>query len=270
MSNQATSAVLSGAGFYRLFDDDPVLGRLYEIQQSCRALVIGPESDFDQYDVYYLDPIAPHQIQRAILTPDRPWVAPVNVDLVGGYPSEVPGKPSIPGGIFVTPSNQFATFVPGASPPYPNRLQVSARVDILAYTGTLPPILPKRARRLLQATVGLSGTGENPLYFPVYGRRSYDVFVGFPVGGAPANSVDVTINGIVLGVSEGDYAPIELMSATTISTAGTPRLKFYYDVETSGSLGRFDLLEVILDNTNVLDPWNGKDQGLDFRLELAD
>ena len=262
----ASESVLQGQKFYRIVDEDPRPGALIPVDASATAIVVGPDSDFAQYEIYYLDVLAPNGIRRATISVDRPWLATTFVDLTpaSGFSSPIPGKPSIPGQIYVIPADIFGDTDP--------QFESSPTIDLIVYTGALPAQLPNRARKSRRGSLPFN-VGQNFFNFPAYGRRYFDIEIAIQefVG-----SFDFEVNGgtVILPYNESEGSQFSnitnLVPSTTLDSAGTRVFKFLYDALKPDGSGRFDVVQIFVENATAQNLAGQPLGGVTLKLELGD
>jgi hypothetical protein len=197
----ANQSILEGNEFYRItrlaFSDEEnaVFGSLIPVDVGFNALVVGPNSSFDNYECFYPDPLADGGIAVANFSTGSPFIGAVAPSPSAKYEGETFDTPKI---AYIRPRNVLVPLevaTPGVGPffdDFPTPL-----IDIIAYTGKLPPSLPQE-----RAVVSKGG------YFKtdsIAAGRGHTI-EGFGRKAFTANirnnsivTVDVVIKGVMVG-----------------------------------------------------------------------
>lgn len=174
-NNPDVNAVRRSQQFYRLFDEVPNAGAIYQVDVSAQAIFIGPNSDVAEVNVQYADPDAPFGIREAIVSVGGPFVGQLDVDLTQTIPST--GQPQR---ILIAPTdvvnNAYQRPTGGGLNPA-RRYNVPANIDVMVALSPLPQIPTQRADRTFRfpqvpyENAAGAGNGSTDLVIPVYGRR---------------------------------------------------------------------------------------------------
>lgn len=187
--NNADNAVIRGQEYYRLKQTIDSPGDIFEVDQSTRAIYIGPDSDISEVRVTYYDPESPTGLSTADVSINGPFVGRIDSLLATKIP--VTGQKAR---ILVSPvdivDNTYRRTLTG---PFANfrEFNVPAKLDLMCALKTLPSIPQVRADRTLRfpntpyEISAPSGSGGTDLIIPIYGRRMVSVqvvaaaFVGY-------------------------------------------------------------------------------------------
>lgn len=168
--NFGSESVIQGQAFYRIKKLANNSGDIFPVNISAKAIVVGPESDFAEYTIYYFDPVKNSRVSVATLSSDQPFIGRLGVDLSDSYPSSAIGSlPPIPGQLFIAPRDLYnsayftATGIVNAYRP---------RIDLLVYTKDVPVVPDKRPTYRVRTAMQGSAAVVNVAAFPVYGRRA--------------------------------------------------------------------------------------------------
>jgi hypothetical protein len=193
----ASQSVLDGLDFYRLFQGIGP-GDIFEIDESTRAIFVGPDSDINEFRLYYLDRNAPASTQIADISPGVPFLGRLDALMGQQYPAGPPGRivlqttvvlpplPATPGATGIVPDA-----IPGLPAPDADSIfyYLPPVIDVFAYTGATPGGIPTTRNPIIHRQAIAVFDNQNPTYLllPAYGRRLADVrvtritaFVGAP------------------------------------------------------------------------------------------
>lgn len=291
--NDAAKAVLRGQEYFRLKQTIQSPGDIFEIDESTRAMYIGPDSDIAEVRATYYDPDRSQGLDTVDVAVNGPFVGRFDSLLATKVPST--GQPAR---ILVSPvdivDNSYAR--PAAFPAGPLRsFNVPAKIDLISSLKTLPEIPAVRADRTLRfpntpfEESPVFGTdGSTDLIIPVYGRRFITVqivnaaFVGYAasfflvalqpgtpsdplfMGSAdaiPVASVGSTRNTVLRSTSETLEFPIT-------GTAPAETITFRPDIA-KGPKGLGDLLIInILENPTGTPPQST--EFVDIYVKMSD
>lgn len=172
----ANEYALNAQEFFRLNTEISSAGDIYESEQGCHALAIGPESDISRVNITYYDRQATNFVQQTQISPDRAFVGRIDaVNNAGQYqPSGRPGRILIwpdeiydplwrPDGFAVGDVIQFLT----------------PRLDVIQYFSPQNSLVSRRNNRTFYAQnfpIPINGAGPPSnlsyiLMVPFYGRR---------------------------------------------------------------------------------------------------
>lgn len=271
----ASESVLAGQPVYRIFQESIQYPTLIEVDESAQAIVVGPQSDFGSFDLYYPDILVASGIAKATITPDRPWLARTNANLADSYKPVAKSIPTAPGKLLIVPSDFEVPFT-GIFPPKPLFEPV---VDLLVYTSSLPAILPKRTTRIFKGPTAITDAANNPVSYsiPTYRRRFTTIIIDILdyVG-----NFDVTVKGyqkyFPVGTGASGFKTVILKGPTNIDNTVAPaRFVFKYDAQSVAAAalgGIFEafILEFSNENPAMQDPSTFPNLGVQMHVELSD
>ena len=175
MANPAENAVLRSQEFYRLKQIVQSPGDIYEIDESTKAIYIGPDSDIGEILLTYFNPESPLAIETAKIAVNGPFVGRVDALLQTRIPST--GQPAR---LLVSPVDIVDNaYTPPASLAF-RRFNIPAIIDMIAALKELPAIPETRADRTLRLSsvpyeadpvAPPADDGSTDILIPIYGRR---------------------------------------------------------------------------------------------------
>lgn len=187
--NPAVDSVLASQEFYRLKQVVQSPGDIYEIDESAKAIYIGPDSDISEVQITYYDPlVVGTNLQQANVAVNGPLVGRVDASMVRQVPTTMQ-----PARILAAPNdlvdNAYARPVVGIFGPPLRSFNVPAVIDLIVALKQLPDIPSVRADRTFRfpqvpfepPTAGPT-TGGTDIVLPVYGRRMTSIQVLAPAG----------------------------------------------------------------------------------------
>jgi hypothetical protein len=167
-------SVIRGQEYFRLKQVVQSPGDIYELNESTRAVYIGPDSDIAEARITYYNPSEPLGLETADVSVNGPFVGRVDALLATQVPST--GQPArilvspvdIVNNAYVRPS------VFGTAPL--RRFNIEAQIDLICALKTLPSIPQTRADKTLRFPNVPFGTDTPPdqstdIVIPIYGRR---------------------------------------------------------------------------------------------------
>jgi hypothetical protein len=174
MADQDINAVLRSQEYYRLKQVVQSPGDIYEINESAKAIYIGPDSDIGEVQVTYFNPDEPSALETAVVSVNGPFVGRVDALPKTRVPST--GQPAR---ILVTPVDIVDPNYSFAATAAARSFNVPAQIDLIVALKTLPTIPAVRADRTLRLAgvpfyskaFGMLDDGSTDLFFPIYGRR---------------------------------------------------------------------------------------------------
>ena len=146
-------------------------GDVYESEQGCSAVVVGPQSDISRVRLSYYDDNAQAQgfMQQAFVTPDRGFIGPISARNEATYqPSNVKGR------ILINSDDVFQPAYNPGSFASDERIQISPILDVIQYFGSPPNVLPQRADKLYRWDSPILINPNNKacaIIIPYYGRK---------------------------------------------------------------------------------------------------
>ena len=190
LANQsdAVQAVLRGQEYWRLKQVIQSPGDIFEIDQSTRALYIGPDSDISEVRATYYNPDTPTGLETADISPAGPFVGRFDSLLATTVPSTGQKARLLVSPVAIVSNNYVR---PPPSPfAIPQRsFNIPAQIDLIAALKELPDIPAVRADKTFRfpsvpfETVGAGFTdGSTDLIIPIYGRRLISVQIVAPSG----------------------------------------------------------------------------------------
>lgn len=194
MPNQDIGAVQRAQEYFRLKQIVQSPGDIYEIDESSKAIYIGPDSDIGEVQVTYFNPDEPLSLETAVVSVNGPFVGRIDALMATNVSST--GQPAR---ILVSPVDVVDNaYVPPASAAL-RRFNIPAVIDLMVALQELPELPAVRADRTLRfsqvpydaPTVPPPDDGSTDLIIPIYGRRMVTVTV---IG----NGADVQISLVTL------------------------------------------------------------------------
>ena len=240
-----SKAVLDSQEVYRINQPLRTAGDVFELDGSCRALVIGPQSDIANYNVDYYDTQASNRISRLGLSAGAPRIGRLDAYGELHFPALV-GSPSAP--IIVTPGDLYIdSYTPRGfnenteliyfEPPY---------VDLVAMfdaPGSLATAV--RANKIYRyGSIFTYGLFTDVWYLvPVYGRRLVTVAMR---NSDPVITIDYSIELVRMVIGQGSgvdfgLCPLKQVASGTLGVASD-----LSQVITASTNGMWDVLQVKL------------------------
>lgn len=272
----ASSGILQGNDFYRITrlafsdEEDAVFGSLIPVDVGFNALVVGPNSGFDNYECFYPDPLADGGIAVACFSTGAPFIGTVapDADPNASYPDAF-GTPKI---AYIRPRNvliPIGLVTPGTGPfwdDFPLPL-----IDVIAYTGKLPPTFSRERAVISKAgyfETGLAAIGRGHT-IEGFGRKAFTV----NVRNNSLITVNVVIKGVMVGNGPVDGAvgpfgvpePHTLLASTAVATKTS--LSFGHDAAADGY---FDYYVVEVDSATTTLPSDGTATAVYISMEVQD
>ena len=217
LPNQPASdvAVLDSQEFFRIRQDVTSPGDLWEIDNSTRAIYIGPQSDVAEVRLQYLDnqAIGGDSVQIADVSVGGPFVGRLDSLLATPYPvTNQQGRILAYPVDIVDPT--YERPILGVSS-VTRSYNVPPQIDLICALKDLPSIPSVRPDRTLRYKVpvdhsnGAGGTGQTDLVIPIYGRRLVSIYVMTPA--MTPNTISVYMVALQPGVS----APAKLVGSVS-------------------------------------------------------
>ncbi|MDP2607255.1 MAG: hypothetical protein Q8S00_32360 [Deltaproteobacteria bacterium] len=215
----ASNAIINeGQKFYRI--NQPALGNgdIFEVDQSVKAIVVGPLSDFAEYSVYYYDPITDLAVNLATISSDQPFIG----DLLVRLDQQYRGARGLSGKIIVTTKDLYIpTAFAGAIAPSTSDI-FPPNIDLLFYT-TPPNTIPdKRPSRVIRTAISAAAAvAVHSFHFPSYGRRIISISL---VDASSAIAASLSVSGTNFAYPSGDFYSDTVPMIATLggTTAMTP------------------------------------------------
>ena len=139
---RTSDQIAAGQPQWRLFTQVQTQGEIYEIDNSCTAMALGPESDFGQIQISYLDTsLAPTLVGSVKLTPQYPFGGRIAPRLDTSYPLSPPRKGRVLASLI---DNFNVGYLPsGFNVTKMQLFQVLPNLDIIGWQ-QMPPSLPQK------------------------------------------------------------------------------------------------------------------------------
>lgn len=172
-ANQDVGAVTRSQEFFRLKQIVQSPGDIYELDESAKAIYIGPDSDVSEVLVTYFNPDEPLGLEQAVVSVNGPLVGRID-----SLPAKtVVPSTSQPARILVSPvdivNNEYADPDTAATRQY----NIPAVIDLFVALKALPDIPQTRADRTIRLPRVPYGPGANStdIVVPIYGRKMITV-----------------------------------------------------------------------------------------------
>jgi len=273
---QASESIRQGQQIYRYKQEVESAGFGIELDISTQAIVVGPDSDFNEYSVIYFDPTRGLRATLGTITPDRPWIGRLDsrVDLQPGkLTTKTVGGLDIPyntGRIIVIPENSFdiRDFEPFGSQNFVVQKPVA---DVIGYTSSANFVAEKRANPKVITPVFVEPGTEVRYFFPFYGRRCF-TFV----------TTDSNLEASLLGVNflTSNTSPFFSTEFPIGVNFDASQVRYHYETNITGrngqpnsldSYGGYDYLIVRFSApAGSNDPADFDDGGYNFLLSTSD
>jgi hypothetical protein len=190
-------SVLRGQEFFRLKQELQSAGDIFEIDESTKAIYIGPQSDVSEIRVAYFDPSAPSGMQTTIVSPNGPLIGRVdslNAQVVAS--TGLAGRMLVTAADFIDPNYERPV---GNVNLKPSRTYlIRPIIDLICALKPLPDIPDIRADKTYRfPSVPIDGDAADEstdIIIPLYGRRLTTVWFVVPIGLA----LEVVFMGAVL------------------------------------------------------------------------
>lgn len=281
----ATNVIVNNAQeVFRIKQDVVNNGDIFRIDQSVRAIAVGPQSDFSEYSIYYLD--SPIQAaEELIVNPDQSWVGRLDAKENVTYPNS-----DVLGSLIAVPKNLY---IPDAIPSsFDRTLIYPPRVDLLFYTQGAEQVPDKRPPRTWRTALNIPADpplSSQETLFPVYGARQWQFRL--LQAQAVANDYNVSIFGYKFMFPTGD-SPInnalirdKIGEVTTQTLTGAQSIGMVWNATTGAAIftsfgtgpavaagGYYDYIGVGVstDNVNGNDPASFQTGGAQLFFEARD
>lgn len=254
---------LQGQTQFRLYTQILSPGDIYESEQSCHAIAIGPNSDLNNVNVIYFDPIPKSILDGAglpvrdesmvgslVVSPDRPFIGRIDVrmDAPGRYPiTGQPGRILFAAADIVDPLWKDANGIAGDGYIYQ-----AIYLDIIQYFQPPSSLTPQRSDRVYSYQYFDEGTdplvNDAYLVIPAYGRKSG--FFSFINRGITPH--DVEIIGVNFATTSRTPSGAIQTSVYLGAMAVDGSDEYQYDSSVDGS---FDLFALRVANYDQAEPF---------------
>lgn len=169
----ALEASRNGQEVWRLFTPLESSGDIYESELSCRAAVIGPDSDIARANITYYDVQNANQANTASISVNKPYIG--RLDALASRTFQTGDQARL----LISPLDLVPP--PGYRPPSAGATDpietVVPNIDLLFYLGEVPGYIGPRSNRVYLFEQLPSFSSLNPQWFliPFYGRRFAEV-----------------------------------------------------------------------------------------------
>lgn len=288
----ASISIIKGNAFYRIkaqavdAQDSSLTslgpGDLIPVDVGFSAIAVGPESDYEKYELFYSDPTAPGGVQKIPFSKDAPFIGRITADNATAFP----GSDGELGKVFIRIAD-IGTLQSATSGAPAEVAIAEALADIIVYTGEVPSFLPtKRVPKIRSSNVSLEIPLLVPYSFliPGYGRRLLSVTLNkmsIPVATVISATVEgirlynplvstAAGDGLILSGKTVDQLSITELLASTVVPNTPDTLSFAYNADVDGD-GYFDMYRVfVTTDVNVLASDSQRGQGFRVNLEVRD
>lgn len=248
---------LAGADYFRLNTPLVSAGDLYESQQSCHALALGPESDISRVNVNFLDSQSPQALNGLRIGPVRDFVG--RVDALNNSALYLPSNR--PGRVLIWPDEIYdPNYIPnsGFNPDFDVIQFITPQLDVIQYFK--PPVSLQSQRvdktfyfQDFPLPEGLALNNSYNLMIPYYGRRyAYISFTNWS-NILPVGNIDYEIVGVNFAIAlTGVGGPFEkhgetVLLATTAVNGGSQQVL----IVTAPQHGMFDMIRIRMQRTDA-------------------
>lgn len=208
--------VLRSQEFFRLKQTLVNQGDIFELEESAKAIYIGPDSDIAEVQITYYNPDAPLNLETAIVAVNGPFVG--RVDALNATKVASTGQPAR---ILVAANDIVSNSYASPDSLALRSFNVPAVIDLMVALKGLPAIPEVRSDRTLRFNQvpydtdpsGGGDDGSTDLIVPIYGRRMATVDV---ISKNP--DVDITVSLVNL-LPGADTVPRQLGTITIPGSA---------------------------------------------------
>lgn len=225
---------IGGSEFFRLRTPLSSPGDIYESEQSCHALAIGPQSDIANVNVAYFDSQAPAFMQSLVISANRAFVGRVDARNDAKYdPAHRPGRI-----LFWSDDLYDPKFRPRSAAPSDTVLFEAPVFDVIQYFTPQASLTPQREDKEFTYQNYLLSTGTLFIVVPYYGRKY--CYVEFTNREVTPNTFGIsTVNYAITQDSSGNPYHQETVIRAPAAVAGGATVT---NIIRSGSQGVFDAL----------------------------
>jgi hypothetical protein len=285
---EAKISIIAGNGFYRIKAQavDTASsslsalgpGDLIPIDVGFSAIAVGPESDYENYELFYADKTAPGGLQRIPFSPKCPIVGRISADNDTEYPDS--GGEKAKAFIRIVDNGTLNGFIDGDLSA--NRI-AEALADIIVYTGSVPASIPTcRVPGKRSAYIATDSAQSQNFWMPAYGRR----ILSLSASNAGGNAVTAAVSAVrlfrpllsttVVPAQEPLSGKTAFQITTTVLVASAPvpsaplAFDFSYNADTDG-LGYFDFVRVSIGtDSSALPSDSFRGIGVYINMEVRD
>ncbi|HZJ67685.1 MAG TPA: hypothetical protein VFD36_29480 [Kofleriaceae bacterium] len=168
--SQDVGAVQRSQEFYRLKQVIQSPGDIFELNESAKAIYIGPDSDLAEVQVTYFNPDEPDSLETAVVSVNGPLVGRLD-----SLPSTIVSSTGQPARILVSPVDIVNNDYNDPDQDGILRHIVPAKIDLLVALKALPDIPQTRADRTIRLSRVPYIDATTDIIVPVYGRRMMTV-----------------------------------------------------------------------------------------------
>jgi hypothetical protein len=266
-----SQGTLDGNSFYRVNalavggkNSDVSIGDLIPIDVGFNAIVVGPDSDYEKYELYYPDPLAEGTLQQVAFSADSPFIGAVFPNGVAEYPG-TNGQKAL---AFVRPVESPLAF------PFLG-IDSNPETDLILYTGT-PPIQLPRGRVVKNrrgfVPVGAPGPGliRANHSMPGFGRGYFGAHVK---NRTLAQSIDVIVQGITsyypASTAGTANSIIDTTLVASVAVAAGGELRYQHDSRVDGFFDYF-VVNITTGGADILPSDSATQQSIFLSMEVRD
>jgi len=164
----SVQSVLSGQNYYRILSEFTSSDIVFPVENSMTAALVGPESDFDEYDLTFFDPTT-STVQKIVVTKDRPWFGRLDSLPSSLLPNGVPNV------ISVSPRNLFDAVSLAEASGADSPIVKIPTIDFVVYFGGDLPQAAGRSSRRITLPVSVLLDKASSVIIPVFGRATWSI-----------------------------------------------------------------------------------------------
>lgn len=240
----ASSAVANSSGFFRLRTELASPGDIYESDESCHAISLGPESDISVVNVNYFDPDSPGFLNQLAVSSQRSFTANLVARNDATYaPFNTPGR------ILFWPADIYdPNYIPTPFDPDEDKINnITPILDVVQYFSPIPSLIPQRIDKAYEIQ-NYDAVGVNWIVIPFYGRKYAYVEFSAKGGGVQPSTIQIIGTNYAITPSEEVdpvagtpyHQEVELLAQTSVSPGDPAVVK----IITATATGAFDALVI--------------------------